>query len=70
METYWKVNEVAAAIQVSEQTIYRYVANGEIPYHKLNRAVRFKPSEIESWMESRKSGAVVNESKNIDGVVE
>jgi excisionase family DNA binding protein len=34
METYWKVNEVAAAIQVSEQTIYRYVANGEIPYHK------------------------------------
>jgi excisionase family DNA binding protein len=41
METYWKVNEVAAAIQVSEQTIYRYMANGEIPFHKLNRAVRF-----------------------------
>jgi excisionase family DNA binding protein len=56
METYWKVNEVAAAIQVSEQTVYRYVANGEIPYHKLSRAVRFKPSEIESWMKSRKAG--------------
>jgi len=51
---YWKVNEVAAALQVSEQTIYRYVASGEIPYHKLNRAVRFKPSEIENWMETRK----------------
>jgi hypothetical protein len=32
------------------------VANGEIPFHKLNRAVRFKPSEIESWMDSRKAG--------------
>jgi len=65
METYWKVNEVAAAIQVSEQTIYRYVAKGEIPFHKLNRAVRFKPSEIESWMESRKAGAAASRSVNV-----
>ena len=60
METYWKVSEVAAAIQVSVQTVYRYVANGEIPFHKLNKAVRFKPSEIESWMESRKAGAAAS----------
>jgi excisionase family DNA binding protein len=67
MEIYWKVNEVAAVIQVSEQTVYRYVANGEIPYHKLSRAVRFKPSEIESWMESRKAGAIANNNGNIGG---
>ena len=65
METYWKVNEVAAVIQVSEQTIYRYVAHGEIPFHKLNRAVRFKPSEIESWMESRKAGVTANGNESI-----
>jgi excisionase family DNA binding protein len=65
METYWKVSEVAAAIQVSAQTVYRYVANGEIPFHKLNKAVRFKPSEIESWMGSRKAGAAVNNSVSI-----
>ena len=70
METYWKVNEVAAVIQVSEQTIYRYVANGEIPFHKLNRAVRFKPSEIESWMESRKAGAAADCIGSIGGEVE
>jgi len=67
METYWKVNEVAAALQLSEQTIYRYVANGEIPFHKLNRVIRFKPSEIESWMESRRVETMANENKNIDG---
>jgi excisionase family DNA binding protein len=65
METYWKVSEVAAAIQVSVQTVYRYVANGEIPFHKLNKAVRFKPSEIESWMESRKAGAAANRSSSV-----
>jgi excisionase family DNA binding protein len=61
MESYWKVSEVAAAIQVSEQTVYRYVATGEIPCHKLSRAVRFKPSEIESWMEGRKAEAAKHE---------
>ncbi|WP_461255565.1 helix-turn-helix domain-containing protein [Treponema sp. R80B11-R83G3] len=54
METYWKANEAAAVLQVSVKTIYRYVAKGEIPFHKLSRAVRFKPSEIENWMESKK----------------
>ena len=67
METYWKVSDVAAAIQVSVQTVYRYVVNGEIPFHKLNKAVRFKPSEIESWMESRKASVTMNQNGNIGG---
>ena len=56
METYWRVVEVAAALQISEQTVYRYVASGEIPFHKLNRSVRFKPSEIETWIEGKLAG--------------
>ena len=56
METYWKAREVAAALQISEQTVYRYVASGEIPFHRLNRSVRFKPSEIERWIESKLAG--------------
>jgi hypothetical protein len=43
------------------------VANGEIPFHKLNKAVRFKPSEIESWMESRKAGAAAGRSVSVGG---
>ena len=55
METFWKAEDVAAAVKVSVQTIYRYVAQGTIPFHKINRAVRFKPSEIEKWLESKSS---------------
>jgi excisionase family DNA binding protein len=65
MESYWTVKEVAAALQISVQTVYRYVANGEIPFHKLTRAVRFKPSEIEIWMDSRTAG--VSAVQNEDG---
>jgi excisionase family DNA binding protein len=59
METYWNVDDVAAALKVSVQTVYRYVMNDDIPFHKLNRAVRFKPSEIESWLESKRAGLVL-----------
>jgi len=63
MENYWKAREVATALQISEQTVYRYVANGEIPFHKLNRSVRFKPSEIERWIESKASGMSAAQSE-------
>ena len=66
MESFWKADEVAAAVKVSVQTVYRYVARGEIPFHKLNRAVRFKPSEIEKWLESRKSSPAARNG-NLEG---
>jgi len=66
MENYWKAREVAAALQISTQTVYRYVANGEIPFRKLNRSVRFKPSEIERWVESKVSGLPTVRSESLD----
>jgi excisionase family DNA binding protein len=65
MESYWTVKEVAAALQISVQTVYRYVANGEIPFHKLTKAVRFKPSEIESWMENKKPDVMAAGHENL-----
>jgi excisionase family DNA binding protein len=66
MEHYWKVREVAAALQISAQTVYRYVANGKIPFHKLNRSVRFKPSEIERWIESKGTDIPAAQSGSLD----
>ena len=64
METFWKAEDVAAAVKVSVQTIYRYVAQGTIPFHKFSRAVRFRPSEIEKWLESKK-GKAGNEGQGV-----
>ena len=56
METLWRVDKVAAVVDVSIQTIYRYVANKQIPFHKLGGSVRFSPTEIQTWLKSRKGG--------------
>jgi hypothetical protein len=36
--------------------------NKEIPFHKINRAVRYKKSEIEEWVEKREA-----QNKNLVG---
>lgn len=66
MENYWKAREAAAALRISAQTVYRYAANGEIPFRKLIRPVRFKPSEIERWIESKAAGVPAARSESID----
>jgi excisionase family DNA binding protein len=47
MEAYLTVKDVTLMLQLSVQTIRRYTMNREIPFHKINRAVRYKQSEIE-----------------------
>ena len=55
METFLTVDGVAEILQLSVQTIRRYTMNKEIPFHKINRSVRYKKSEIEEWVEKRNS---------------
>jgi excisionase family DNA binding protein len=64
METYLTVNEVALLLQLSVQTIRRYTMNKVIPFHKVNRAVRYKKSEIVSWFEKREA----EKQKSEDGL--
>ena len=55
MEKYITAKEVADMVKLSEQTIRRYVMLGQIPFYKIVRAVRFKPCEIEKWVEERRA---------------
>jgi len=55
MDTYLTVSEVAELVKLSVQTIRRYTMNREIPFHKINRAVRYKKTEIELWVEKRET---------------
>ena len=53
MDTYLTVKEVAELVKLTVQTIRRYTMKKKIPFHKINRAVRYKKSEIELWVEDR-----------------
>jgi excisionase family DNA binding protein len=51
METYLTIAELAEYLKLSEQTIRRYVLNRTVPYHKIQKVVRFRVSEIERWVD-------------------
>lgn len=52
------IKEVSILLNVKASTLYSWVHNGSIPYHKLNGLVRFDLNEIEAWVKSSKSAIV------------
>ena len=52
METYLTIEELAEYLKLTAQTIRRWVLNSEIPFHRIKKAIRFRLSEIEKWIES------------------
>ena len=50
------VREVAEYLKVKDRTIYRLVANREIPGFKVGGSWRFRKTEIDQWTESNAVG--------------
>lgn len=45
-EKLWKVADVAEFLGVSEETVYKYTANGEIPCRKIGDRYIFHPAAM------------------------
>jgi excisionase family DNA binding protein len=64
MEALLTVKDLTGILQVTEQTIQRYVLAKEIPYRKIKRMIRFRPSEIDRWINS--GGFKTTADRNIE----
>jgi excisionase family DNA binding protein len=66
METYMTAKDVAAFIKLSLTSVRRLTMRKEIPFYKINRSVRYKLNEIETWLENKKLAemAVAYPAKN------
>jgi excisionase family DNA binding protein len=51
------IRDAASVLGLSEDTIYRWVERGELPFIRLGtRQIRFRLSDLESWIISRTEG--------------
>jgi predicted DNA-binding transcriptional regulator AlpA len=50
-EQLWKKAQVASFCQVTPRCIDQWMKTGILPYIKLGRTVRFRPSDIQSYMD-------------------
>ena len=58
-----KICDVADLLQVSEDTVIKWVSEGNIPFYRISENYYFSRAEIEDWMIS--SQRFKNDSKNV-----
>ena len=65
-DRWMSVEEMAAYLGVSKDTIYGWITKREMPAHKVGRLWKFKADEVDSWVragqasEERRERAVNN----------
>lgn len=50
MSEFYTIKELAALLAVTEQTIYRLMKRGVLPYYKIGRSTRFRRAEVENFL--------------------
>ena len=58
------IKELSKLIGVQKPTLYHWVNRKSVPYLKIGGLVKFKPSEVEQWMNSR---AVAVDAGTVEG---
>ncbi len=51
-EKWSSLDEVASHLGVSKDTLYRWIANKQMPAHKIGRLWKFKISEVDEWVKT------------------
>jgi excisionase family DNA binding protein len=52
------IKEVSEYLGLKESTLYHHVENGDIPYYRIGRLIRFRKQEVDKWMEGNKKEIV------------
>ena len=62
-ERWVDVEEVAAHLGVTKDSIYRWIGRKSFPAHRAGRLFRFKLSEVDQWLRSGSREGEPQESK-------
>ncbi len=52
-EERWRsVDEIAAHLGVSRETVYRWIGGKRLPAHRIGKFWKFKIAEVDAWVRS------------------
>ena len=54
-ERWFSVEEIAAHLGVSRESIYRWAEHGKMPAHKVGRQWKFWVNEVNEWVRAGKA---------------
>ncbi len=65
-ENWVGIAEVATHLQVTKDSIYRWVDSKSFPAHRVGRLLRFKLSEVDDWVRSGSDRRTLSEGEGRD----
>lgn len=64
MEDRWlSVDEIADYLGIKRDTVYKWIAEKEMPAHKIGRLWKFKKDEVDGWVRDGKAGEILIKNK-------
>ncbi len=54
-EKWFTVEEICAYLQVTKDTIYKWISNRDMPAHRVGKRWMFKRSEVDAWIKEGKA---------------
>jgi excisionase family DNA binding protein len=60
-EPWVSLEEIAAHLGVSKDTVHRWIRNREMPAHKVGRLWKFQVSEVNDWVRAGKADVETGE---------
>lgn len=64
-QMWYTVEQIAAHLQVSKETIYRWLDKGRIPAHRVGKQWRFLTTEVDEWV--KRGDAIENPREQSTG---
>jgi excisionase family DNA binding protein len=65
MEDRWlSVDEIAEYLGVKRDTVYKWIAERDMPAHRVGRFWKFKKDQVDTWVENGKASDDTEEAKN------
>lgn len=58
-DRWLSVDEIAAHLGVSRDTIYKWISRKDLPGHKTGRLWKFRVTEVDAWVRGEASRADV-----------
>ena len=60
---FWNISGLSSFLRVKASTIYAMVERKEIPHYRIGRLIRFRPDDVQKWLEGRRMESIAPEKK-------
>jgi excisionase family DNA binding protein len=56
MDELWDIGRLSQYLGIKKSTLYAMIERKEVPFYRIGRLARFRPTEIDEWLLTKRQG--------------